>query len=73
MSKKYDYKNQELDLKMRIKFLERKLREHGHDFEKYEEWQSNLEIVTDELTKLQVKSLNIFLASGFITSKNRIN
>ena len=61
MSKKYDYKNQELDLKMRIKFLEKKLREPDHDFEKYEEWQSNLEIVTDELTKLQVKKFIYFL------------
>ena len=61
MSKKYDYKDQELDLKMRIKFLEKKLREPDHDFEKYEEWQSNLEIVTDELTKLQVKKFKYFL------------
>ena len=30
MSKKYDYKDQELDLKMRIKFLEKKLREPDH-------------------------------------------
>ena len=61
MSKKYDYKDQELDLKMRIKFLEKKLREPDHDFEKYEEWQSNLEMVTDELTKLQVKKFKYFL------------
>ena len=61
MSKKYDYKNQELDLKMRIKFLEKKLREPDHDFEQYEEWQSNLEMVTDELTKLQVKKFKYFL------------
>ena len=61
MSKKYDYKDQEFDLKMRIKFLERKLREPDHDFEKYEEWQSNLEIVTDELTKIQVKKFKYFL------------
>ena len=61
MSKKYDYKDQELDLKMRIKFLERKLREPDHDFEKYEEWQSNLEMVTDELTKLQIRKFKFFL------------
>ena len=61
MSKKYDYRNLELDMKMRIKFLEKKLREPDHDFEKYEEWQSNLEIVTDELTKLQVKKFKYFL------------
>ena len=61
MSKKYDYKNQEFDLKMRIKFLERKLREPDHDFEKYEEWQSNLEMVTDELTKLQIRKFKFFL------------
>ena len=61
MNKKYDYKDQELDLKMRIKFLEKKLREPDHDFEKYEEWQSNLEMVTDELTKLQVKKFKYFL------------
>jgi len=58
---KHDFKDQELDLKMRIKFLEKKLREPDHDFEKYEEWQSNLEIVTDELTKLQVKKFKYFL------------
>ena len=61
MSKKYDYKDQEFDLKMRIKFLERKLREPDHDFEKYEEWQSNLEMVTDELTKLQIRKFKYFL------------
>ena len=61
MSKKYDYKDQEFDLKMRIKFLERKLREPDHDFEKYEEWQSNLEMVTDELTKLQIRKFKFFL------------
>ena len=61
MSKKYDYKNQELDLKMRIKFLEKKLREPDHGVEQYEEWQSNLEIVTDELTKLQVRKFKFFL------------
>jgi hypothetical protein len=58
---KYDFKDKELDLKMRIKFLEKKLREPDHDFEQYEEWQSNLEIVTDELTKLQVKKFKYFL------------
>ena len=58
---KHDFKDQELDLKMRIKFLEKKLREPDHDFEQYEEWQSNLEIVTDELTKLQVKKFKYFL------------
>ena len=61
MSKKYDYKDQEFDLKMRIKFLERKLREPDHDFEKYEGWQSNLEMVTDELTKLQIRKFKFFL------------
>jgi len=61
MSKKYDYRNLELDMKMRIKFLEKKLREPDHDFEQYEEWQSNLEMVTDELTKLQVKKFKYFL------------
>jgi len=58
---KHDFKDQELDLKMRIKFLEKKLREPDHDFEKYEEWQSNLEMVTDEFTKLQVKKFKYFL------------
>ena len=62
MSKKYDYKDQELDLKMRIKFLEKKLREPDHGVEQYEEWQSNLEMVTDELTKLQVKKFKYFLS-----------
>ena len=61
VSKKYDYKDQELDLKMRIKFLEKKLREPDHGVEQYEEWQSNLEMVTDELTKLQVKKFKYFL------------
>ena len=61
MSKKYDYKDQELDLKMRIKFLEKKLREPDHGVEQYEEWQSNLEMVTDELTKLQVRKFKFFL------------
>ena len=61
MSKKYDYKDQELDLKMRIKFSEKKLREPDYGVEQYEEWQSNLEMVTDELTKLQVKKFKYFL------------
>ena len=58
---KHDYKDQELDLKMRIKFLNKKLREPDHGVEKYEEWQSNLEMVNDELTKLQVKKFKFFL------------
>jgi len=61
VSKKYDYKDQELDLKMRIKFLEKKLREPDHGVEQYEEWQSNLEMVTNELTKLQVRKFKFFL------------
>ena len=61
MNRNYDYKDQELDLKMRIKFLEKKLREPDHGVEQYEEWQSNLEMVTDELTKLQVKKFKYFL------------
>ena len=61
MSSKHDFKDQELDLKMRIKFLEKKLREPDHGVEQYEEWQSNLEMVTDELTKLQVKKFKFFL------------
>ena len=62
MSKKYDYKNQELDLKMRIKFLEKKLREPDHDVEKYQEWESNLEMVREELTNLQLKKFKFFLS-----------
>ena len=58
---KHDYKDQELDLKMRIKFLNKKLREPDHGVEKYEEWQSNLEMVTEEFTKLQVKKFKFFL------------
>ena len=76
MSKKYDYKDQELDFKMRIKFLEKKLREPDHDFEKYEEWQSNLEMVTDELTKIQVKKFKYFLGKwvhNFKESNQLIN
>ena len=73
---KHDFKDQELDLKMRIKFLEKKLREPDHDFEKYEEWQSNLEMVTDELTKLQVKKFKYFLSKwvrNFKESNQLIN
>ena len=76
MSKKYDYKDQELDLKMRIKFLEKKLREPDHGVEQYEEWQSNLEMVTDELTKLQVKKFKFFLGKwvhNFKESNQLIN
>tara|TARA_R110002020_G_scaffold5622_1_gene23215 strand:- start:762 stop:1343 length:582 start_codon:yes stop_codon:yes gene_type:complete len=58
---KHDYKDQELDLKMRIKFLNKKLREPDHGVEKYEEWQSNLEMVTEEFTKLQVRKFKFFL------------
>ena len=76
MSKKYDYKDQELDLKMLIKFLEKKLREPDHGVEQYEEWQSNLEMVTDELTKLQVKKFKYFLGKwvhNFKESNQLIN
>ena len=76
MSKKYDYKDQELDLKMRIKFLNKKLREPDHGVEQYEEWQSNLEMVTDELTKLQVKKFKYFLGKwvhNFKESNQLIN
>ena len=62
MSRNYDYKDQELDLKMRIKFLNKKLREPDHGVEQYEEWQSNLEMVTDELTKIQLKKFKSFLS-----------
>jgi hypothetical protein len=62
MNRNYDFKDQELDLKMRIKFLNKKLREPDHGVEQYEEWQSNLEMVTDELTKLQVKKFKSFLS-----------
>ena len=58
---KHGYKDQELDLKMRIKFLNKKLREPDHGVEKYEEWQSNLEMVTEELTNLQMKKFKFFL------------
>tara|TARA_Y100000816_G_C25992919_1_gene518660 strand:+ start:223 stop:912 length:690 start_codon:yes stop_codon:yes gene_type:complete len=57
-----NYKDQELDLKMRIKFLNKKLREPDHGVEQYEEWQSNLEMVTDELTKVQLKKFKSFLS-----------
>ena len=73
---KHDYKDQELDLKMRIKFLEKKLREPDHGVEQYEEWQSNLEMVTDELTKLQVKKFKYFLGKwvhNFKESNQLIN
>ena len=62
MSRNHDYKDQEFDLKMRIKFLNKKLREPNHGVEQYEEWESNLEMVTDELTKLQVKKFKSFLS-----------
>jgi hypothetical protein len=62
MNRNYDYKDQEFDLKMRIKFLNKKLREPNHGVEQYEEWESNLEMVTDELTKLQVKKFKSFLS-----------
>jgi len=62
MSRNYDYKDQELDFKMRIKFLNKKLREPDHGVEQYEEWQSNLEMVTDELTKVQLKKFKSFLS-----------
>ena len=62
MSRNYDYKDQELDLKMRIKFLNKKLREPDHGVEQYEEWESNLEMITDELTKVQVKKFKSFLS-----------
>ena len=73
---KHDFKDQELDLKMRIKFLEKKLREPDHGVEQYEEWQSNLEMVTDELTKLQVKKFKFFLGKwvhNFKESNQLIN
>jgi len=69
MSKNYNYKDQELDLKMRIKFLNKKLREPDHGIEQYEEWQSNLEMVTDELTKLQVKKFKCFLSKWIYVYK----
>jgi len=75
MSRNY-YKDQELDLKMRIKFLEKKLREPDHGVEQYEEWQSNLEMVTDQLTKLQVKKFKYFLGKwihNFKESNQLIN
>ncbi len=59
---KNNYKDQEFDLKMRIKFLNKKLREPDHGVEQYEEWQSNLEMVTDELTKVQLKKFKSFLS-----------
>ena len=76
MSKKYDYKDQELDLKMRIKFLEKKLREPDHDVEKYQEWESNLEMVREELTNLQLKKFKFFLSKwihNFKTGNQTVN
>ena len=76
MSKKYDYKDQELDLKMRIKFLEKKLREPDHDVEKYQEWESNLEMVREELTNLQLKKFKFFLSKwihNFKTGSQTVN
>ena len=73
---KHDYKDQELDLKMRIKFLNKKLREPDHGVEKYEEWQSNLEMVTEELTNLQMKKFKFFLGkwiSVYKTDNQLIN
>ena len=73
---KHDYKDQELDLKMRIKFLNKKLREPDHGVEKYEEWQSNLEMVTEEFTKLQVRKFKFFLGKwvhNFKESNQLIN
>jgi len=73
---KHDYKDQELDLKMRIKFLNKKLREPDHGVEQYEEWQSNLEMVTEEFTKLQVRKFKFFLGKwvhNFKESNQLIN
>jgi len=76
MNKRYDYKDQELDLKMRIKFLEKKLREPDHDVEKYQEWESNLEMVREELTNLQLKKFKFFLSKwihNFKTGSQTVN
>jgi len=76
MNKRYDYKDQELDLKMRIKFLEKKLREPDHDVEKYQEWESNLEMVREELTNLQLKKFKLFLSKwihNFKTGSQTVN
>ena len=76
VNKRYDYKDQELDLKMRIKFLEKKLREPDHDVEKYQEWESNLEMVREELTNLQLKKFKFFLSKwihNFKTGNQTVN
>ena len=76
VNKRYDYKDQELDLKMRIKFLEKKLREPDHDVEKYQEWESNLEMVREELTNLQLKKFKFFLSKwihNFKTGSQTVN
>ncbi len=76
MNKRYDYKDQEFNLKMRIKFLEKKLREPDHDVEKYQEWESNLEIVREELTNLQLKKFKFFLSKwihNFKTGSQTVN
>ena len=76
MNKRYDYKDQEFNLKMRIKFLEKKLREPDHDVEKYQEWESNLEIVREELTNLQLKKFKFFLSKwihNFKTGNQTVN
>ena len=76
MNKKYDYKDQEFNLKMRIKFLEKKLREPDHDVEKYQEWESNLEMVREELTNFQLKKFKFFLSKwihNFKTGSQTVN
>ena len=76
MNKRYDYKDQEFNLKMRIKFLEKKLREPDHDVEKYQEWESNLEMVREELTNLQLKKFKFFLSKwihNFKTGSQTVN
>jgi len=76
VNKRYDYKDQEFNLKMRIKFLEKKLREPDHDVEKYQEWESNLEMVREELTTLQLKKFKFFLSKwihNFKTGSQTVN
>ena len=76
MNKRYDYKDQEFNLKMRIKFLEKKLREPDHDDEKYQEWESNLEMVREELTNFQLKKFKFFLSKwihNFKTGSQTVN
>ena len=76
MNKRYDYKDQEFNLKMRIKFLEKKLREPDHDVEKYQEWESNLEMVREELTNFQLKKFKFFLSKwihNFKTGSQTVN